>query len=86
MKLKTDLIIRNIAGECVAVPTGKAASQINGLLSLTPSGELLIRRLQEECTQQELVQALLDQYEVTEQMAQADVEAFLAKLRDVNLL
>ncbi len=86
MKLKTDLIIRNIAGECVAIPTGASASQINGLMSLTPSGELLIRKLQEECTQEELVQALLDRYEVPQQTAQADVEAFLAKLRDVNLL
>lgn len=86
MKLKTDLIIRNIAGECVAIPTGAAATQVNGLISLTSSGEVLIRCLQHECSEEELVQALLDRYEVTAQVAKADVEAFLAKLREVNLL
>ncbi len=86
MKLKTGLVIRNIAGECVAIPTGASASAVNGLISLTPSGEVLIRRLQAGCEEDDLVNALLEKYDVTPDQARADVQVFLAKLKDVNLL
>ncbi len=86
MKIKTGLVIRTIAGECVAIPTGAAAAQVNGLISLTPSGELLIRKLQAGCELEDLVQALLDKYDVSREQAQTDAQAFVDKLRNVNLL
>ncbi len=86
MKLKVDFVIRNIAGECIVVPSGPGASHINGILSVTPSGELLLRRLTQECQKEDLVQLLLDNYEVTPQQALEDVEYFLSKLRAAHLI
>ncbi len=86
MILKTDLVIRNILDECVAIPTGAGAAQINGVISLTPSGELLLRKLQKGCELQDLVEALCEEYDVTREQAQADVLLFIQKLKDVNLL
>ncbi len=86
MKLKTDLVVRNIVGEYIAIPVGKNAASINGMISLTPSGELLIRKLQEGCEVEDLVQCLLDRYDVDRQTVQRDVELFLDKLTEQGLL
>ncbi len=86
LKLKTDLIIRSIADTSVAIPAGPAAAGVNGLLSLTPSGELLVRMLHEECELPDLVAALVQEYDVSAEQAQEDVERFISKLKEVHLL
>ncbi len=86
MKLKMDVVIRDIAGESIAIPIGKGASEVNGLISLTPSGELLIRRLQQECQPEDLVACLLERYDVEREQAEKDVALFLRKLAKCGLL
>ncbi len=86
LKVKYELVIRSIAGECVAIPVGKAASKVKGLLSLTPSGELLLRKLQQGCEYEELVECLLEEYEVEREAAEKDVTIFVEKLRAIDLL
>ncbi len=86
LKIKTGLVVRKIAGECVAVPTGAAAASVNGVISLSPSGELLIRKLLDGCEMDELIDALLERYDVSREQAETDVNTFVEKLREINLL
>ncbi len=86
LKVKHELVIRSIAGECVAIPVGNAASKVKGLLSLTPSGELLLRKLQQGCEFEELVECLLNEYEVEREDAEKDAAAFVEKLKKIDLL
>ncbi|MCD7762574.1 MAG: PqqD family protein [Lachnospiraceae bacterium] len=86
MRISKDVVVRQIAGKILLIPTGKAALNANGLISLTPSGELLVRKLQEECTSDDLVNALTDEYEVGREQAAADAGKFLDKLRGFGLL
>lgn len=86
LKLNNELVIRTVAGESVAVPTGKLALRMNGILSLTPSGRLLAEKLREGCGQESLVNCLLEAYEVDEPQARRDVDVFLDKLRDLGVL
>ncbi|MCD8047710.1 MAG: PqqD family protein [Clostridiales bacterium] len=86
MKIDSDLVIRNIAGEIVLIPTGKAALNNPGIITLTESGELLVRKLQEGCEFDDLVDCLLVEYEVEREQAEQDVTAFLGKLKERGLL
>ncbi|MCD7734765.1 MAG: PqqD family protein [Clostridiales bacterium] len=86
MKIDSDLVIRNIAGEVVLIPTGKAALNNPGIITLTESGELLVRKLQEGCEFDDLVDCLLVEYEVEREQAEQDVTAFLGKLKERGLL
>ncbi len=86
MKISQDVVVRQIADKILLIPTGKAALNANGLISLTPSGELLVRKLQEECTPDDLADALMEKYDVGREQAAADVEKFLEKLRTFGLL
>jgi hypothetical protein len=55
-------------------------------LAITGSGALLWRMLAESATREELVQAVLRAYDVAEQRAADDTDAFLDALRAQELL
>lgn len=86
MHITPGFVVRRIAGETIAVPSGPSAQSLSGLLALNDSGEFLFNLLQSEQTQETLLQALLDTYDVDRDTAGADVEEFLQILRQHNIL
>lgn len=86
MHIVPGFLIREIVGETVAVPTGAAARQLSGLIALNGSGKLLFELLQTDQSEQALVQALTEAYEVDDATAQADVSEFLDMLRRHGML
>lgn len=86
MQIVPGFVVRQIAGETVAIPAGEAARALSGLLALNGSGGLLFERLQTEQTEDSLVQCLLEQYEIDEATAKSDVAEFLQKLRESGIL
>ena len=86
MKLKKDLIRREIAGESFLIPLGKTVYDTNGLFVLTEVGAYLWDLLPGAQDEQELLRAVLAEYEVDEARAAADIAAFLDKLRGMEIL
>ena len=86
MKVREDLVLREVAGESILIPVGKIALDIKGMFTLTESGTLLYRKLTEDCTKEDLVQALLGEYEVDREKATEDVDAFLEQLETAGVL
>lgn len=86
MRVIKDMMLREIAGEYILIPVGEAAKKLYGIISLTESGKILWQMLEQECTENELVDALLEAYEVSQQTAESDVKKFLDKLEKENLL
>lgn len=86
MRIVPGFVVRRIAGETIAIPTGAAARELSGLIALNGSGKLLFDLLQQEQTEAALVNALLDSYDVDTATAQADVADFLQILRSNDVL
>ncbi|MBQ7999738.1 MAG: PqqD family protein [Ruminococcus sp.] len=86
MHIPSGFIIREVAGETVAIPTGEAAKELSGLVALGGSGKFLFELLKTEQTAESLVQALLDNFDVDSATAQADVAEFLDILRTNGIL
>jgi hypothetical protein len=86
MHIVPGFVVRQIAGETVAIPAGAAARALSGLLALNGSGRLLFERLQTEQTEDSLVEFLLEQYEIDRNTAEADVAEFLDTLRSSGVL
>ena len=86
MKIKPGYIIREVAGYSVVVPVGDAAIDFNGMINLNESGAVLWRALSEGADEEKLVQALLDDYDITEDVAKNDVSEFIKKMREANLI
>lgn len=78
--------MREIAGEHILIPVGSAALQVHGMITVSESGLLLYQKLQNECSEEELVDALLGEYDVDRDVAEADVKAFLDQMRQVGIL
>lgn len=86
MRVVPGFVVRQIAGETIAIPAGPAARELSGLLALGGSGQFLFDLLQSEQTEDSLVKAMLDAYEVDEATAQADVAEFVEILRSNGVL
>lgn len=86
MRANHDFLLREIAGESILLPVGEAAQRMSGLVDLNESGTLLWKKLEKDCTEQELVEALLQEYDVSEATAKADVEKFIVKMREAGLI
>ena len=86
MKVKKDYVLRQVADTWVVLPLGGAAVDFSGMLTLNESGAMLWRVLEQGASREELVAALLDEYEVSRQQAMADVDAFLNKLLQAGCL
>jgi hypothetical protein len=86
MRIVPGFVVRQIAGETIAIPAGPAARQLSGLLALGGSGQFLFDLLQTEQTEDSLVKAMLDTYEVDEATARADVAEFVEILRSSGVL
>jgi hypothetical protein len=82
LRLRTDeLEWREIDSEIVILDGREAA-----YLTLNGAGALLWRRLAGSATRDDLVEALLESYEVDRLTAAADTDAFLAALTEQGLL
>lgn len=86
MKIKKELIKRSIAGETVLVPVGRTVYEANGLFVLNELGDFLWDRLPEAENEEQLLCAVLEEYEVDEQTARRDLLAFLSKLKEMEIL
>lgn len=86
MKIDKSFVLRQIAGEYVILPTGGTTLQFNGMITVNEQGAFLWERLCGGTTRDELVDAMLEEYEVDRETAQADVDDFLRVLRNKKLL
>ncbi len=86
MKINENFVLRQIADTWVVLPLGDATLDFNGMITLNETGSLLWNLLEKGCEKADLVNGLLDEYDVTEEQASADVEVFLNKLRNIDCL
>lgn len=86
MKIRKELIKREIAGDTILVPVGKAVYDSNGLFVLNELGAFLWELLPEAENQEELLKAVLKEYEVSEQEARQDIARFLEQLKQLEIL
>ncbi len=87
MKIKSGFLLRNIAGNCVVVPVGDRVAEFNGIITLNDSGAFLWKELEKGAEEEDLVAALLANYEdVDAATAQQCVKDFLESLQGVDCL
>lgn len=81
MKRNPDFLLRDVAGTLVIVPVGSAIREFSGMMMLNATGAYLWELLENEQTIESLTDALVEHYDITPAEAQADVAAFMDKLK-----
>ena len=86
MRIVPGFLIREIAGETVAIPSGQAAHHLSGLVVINGCGRFLFDLLQSEQTEASLLHSMTDTYDVDEVTALVDIREFLDVLRKNDML
>lgn len=85
MKIKDDFALRKVADFYVVVPVNSLTLDFNGVINLNETGAFLFEQLQKGIEKEELVEKMLDEYDVTREKASADIDLFINKLKDADV-
>lgn len=85
MKLKCDFVINEVAGKFVAV--GVNSGNFEGFLKMNHVGAEILKNLENDITEEEIVTRILDKYpDATKEDAAETVHEFIKKLQETDLL
>ncbi len=86
MKLRGEFVVRQIMDSVVAIPVGQTALQLNGMVMLNDVSKVIWQCLEQETEPENIVAAVTEAFEVSQEEARADILEFLDKLRTAQLL
>lgn len=86
MKIKNGFVVRQIAGESVVIALGEASKSFNGIIKLNVTGRFLWDKLAVGCDEQELLCAVLDEYDIDEATAKKDIDKFIDTLKGAGAI
>ena len=87
MQIKKDFTIQKVGNSYIAVAVGETSKTFHGMVRLNETGAFLWKKMSEgDVAVDELVDALLSEYEVDRETAAHDVEQLVAQFRESGIL
>lgn len=85
MKIKEGFVIREVAGNFIAVATGEASKSFSSMITINSTGKFLFELLCKETDEKKLVDALLEKFDIDAETAAKDVKIFVTKLQEAGV-
>ncbi len=86
MKIAKEFVLREIAGECMLIPVGATTKEFNGMISVTSSAKVIWENIEKVDSLDELIQMIIDEFEVDEELAKADTTEFVRQLVEAGFV
>lgn len=86
MKLKYNFVVRNVAGQSVALAVGDDNAKFNGMIKLNSVGEFIFKLLANDISLDEIINKITEEYDVDASEAKASVEQYVSVLRENGLI
>lgn len=86
MKLKQGVIISQVENEYVAVFASEAGKACSGMMRMNKVSAFILELLQNETDEDQLIQALLDRYEVSYEDARKSVIYVIEQVKKAGVL
>ena len=86
MKIIKNIELIEIANEHMAIRVGSEAASHKGIIVLTEAAAFLLNSMKHDKTKEELIELLIDKYDVDINVASVDVDRFIQKIRELGLL
>ena len=82
MQINKDFTIQKVGASYVAVAVGETSKNFHGMIRLNETGAFLWNQMVErDCSEMDLVEALLAEYDVDRETAEQDVRRILKSLK-----
>ncbi|MBQ9773210.1 MAG: PqqD family protein [Clostridia bacterium] len=87
MQISKDFTIQKVGASYVAVPVGETSKHFHGMVRLNETGAFLWKQMaQTDCSEAQLVDALLAEYDVSREIAERDVHRVVELLRENKIV
>ena len=86
MKLKKEFMLREIVGETILIPVGESNNHFNGIITINEIGRFIWQNYESSKDEEDLLSKILDEYEVKKEIAKSDLDEFLGKLRESDII
>lgn len=86
MHIKQGFVMREVAGQHVAIATGEASKTFHGMVKLNKTGALIWKGLEKGQDPAAIAQGLAFTYDIDPAKAAADVDAFIARMSQQGFL
>jgi hypothetical protein len=86
MKIRGEFITRQILDDTVVLPVGNTAIEFNNMIMLNSVSLVIWQCLEKDVSFDDILKAVTDNFEVSQEQAVADIREFLDGMRSYNLL
>lgn len=86
MRLKDDFILHNTGEDFVIIATGEATKNFNGIIKLNNIGGEIVGLLTTDISEEEIIKAIVEKYEVEYETAKEDILNLLDSLRKTGII
>ena len=86
MKLKEGFILHDVGDEHMVVAAGKATKIFNGLIRNNDTADFIYRQLLKETTEEQIVSAMLKEYDAPAEVIADDVHRVVDQIRKAGFL
>lgn len=86
MKIVPGFELVNIAGDYMLIPVGENVDAFSGTLVLNGVSAFIIDKLRDDINKEDLVQLVLNEYDVDRETAQTDVEEMIGELINMGVI
>lgn len=86
MRIKDGYVLRQVAGNSIVIAVGEEALNFNGIITINGAGAFLWNLLSDGADKERLLSEMLKEYDIDEKTASDDIDEFIKKLKDADLL
>ena len=86
MKIKEGFVLRNVVDEHIVMPTGDNIAKFEGAVVLNEVAAFVYKQLENPVGRDDLLAAMLAEYEIDEATAAADLDALLEQFQNMGLI
>ena len=86
MKIRSGFVLRNVVDEYMVMPTGENIEKYDGAVVMNAVSAFVFQQLENGISRDDLLTAIVNEFDVDEATAAADLDALLAQFREMNLL
>lgn len=86
MKIKEGFMLKQVCEEFMVVPVGAASVDFKSVIRLNETGAFLWNLLEKGATKEDMLKDILDEYDVSAEIASADIDTFILKLNDAGII